>query len=314
MGPVPALHGAMNVTVIHNPAAGAETVSADELCDALRAAGHEPSYASTLDHGWIDAVQEADDVVLAAGGDGTVTSVARLLIGRPVALAVLPLGTANNIAEALHVRCHWSELVRDFGTWRRVGFDVGIASGPWGERPFLEGAGFGLFADTMARVHATATGAADATQGSGLVDDVRRVHTMLACVAPRQCTIELNDDRIVTDAIVLAIMNAPSVGPRLRFSDDVRADDGLLHVIVARESDRAALDAYLRTRMAGARASLQLERHAVRSVGVEWHGGTAHIDDEVVTADGPRISMRAAVRPGAVQVLTPQRGDSERRG
>jgi diacylglycerol kinase (ATP) len=307
----------MNVTVIHNPAAGAETVSADELCEALRAAGHEPSYASTLDHGWIDAVQEADDVVLAAGGDGTVTSVARLLIGRPVALAVLPLGTANNIAEALHVRCHWSELVRDFGTWRRVGFDVGIASGPWGERPFLEGAGFGLFADTMARVHATATGVPDTTQGSGLVDDVRRVHMMLASVAPRQCAIELNDVHdvhVITDAIVLAIMNAPSVGPRLRFSDDVRADDGLLHVIVARESDRAALDAYLRTRMAGARASLQLERHAVRSVSVEWHGGTAHIDDEVVAADGPRISMRAEVRPGAVQVLTPQQGESERRG
>jgi diacylglycerol kinase (ATP) len=307
----------MNVTVIHNPAAGAETVSADELCEALRAAGHEPSYASTLDHGWIDAVQEADDVVLAAGGDGTVTSVARLLIGRPVALAVLPLGTANNIAEALHVRCHWSELVRDFGTWRRVGFDVGIANGPWGERPFLEGAGFGLFADTMARVHATATGVPDTTQGSGLVDDVRRVHMMLASVAPRQCAIELNDVHdvhVITDAIVLAIMNAPSVGPRLRFSDDVRADDGLLHVIIARESDRAALDAYLRTRMAGARASLQLERHAVRSVSVEWHGGTAHIDDEVVAADGPRISMRAEVRPGAVQVLTPQQGESERRG
>jgi diacylglycerol kinase (ATP) len=303
----------MNVTVIHNPAAGAEAVSADELCDALRAAGHEPSYAGTHDHDWIDAVQEADDVVLAAGGDGTVTSVARLLIGRPVALAVLPLGTANNIAEALHVRCHWSELVRDFGTWRRVGFDVGIASGPWGERPFLEGAGFGLFADTMARVLAVATVAADPAQGGGLVDDVRRVHSMLASAAARHCTIELNDVHVVTDAILLAIMNAPSVGPRLRFSDDVRADDGLLHVIIARESDRAALDGYLRTRMAGARASLRLESHAVRGVSVEWHGGTAHIDDEVVAADAPRISMRAEVRPGALQVLTPQWGESERR-
>jgi diacylglycerol kinase (ATP) len=303
----------MNVTVIHNPAAGAEDVSADELCAALRAAGHEPSYASTRDD-WIEAVQEADDVVLAAGGDGTVTSVARLLIGRRVALAVIPLGTANNIAEALHVRCHWRDLVRDFGTWRRIGFDMGVASGPWGERPFLEGVGFGLFADTMAQLLAEESAADNPAQPeNGLANAVRRVHTMLASVTPRHCTVTMDDARVDTDAILLAIMNAPSVGPRLRFSDDVRADDGLLHVVIARESDRAALDGYLRSRMAGARASLQLERHAVRAVSVEWHGGTAHIDDEIVAGDGHRLSVRAEVRPGALQVLTPPRGHAERR-
>jgi diacylglycerol kinase (ATP) len=309
----------MNVTVIHNPAAGAEAVLADDLCAALRAAGHEPTYASTHGYDWIEAVQEADDVVLAAGGDGTVTSVARLLIGRPVALAVLPLGSANNIAEALHVRCHWNDLVRDFGTWRRERLDMGIASGPWGERPFLEGVGFGLFADTMAKL-LTAESVADshvndrAQSGSGLADDLRRVHAMLASATPRHCTIEVDDVHVATDAILLAIMNAPSVGPRLRFSDDVRADDGLLHVIIARESDRAAVDGYLRSRMAGARASLELERYAVRAVSVEWHGGTAHIDDEIVATAEHHINVRAEVRPGALQVLKPPRDQSERRG
>jgi diacylglycerol kinase (ATP) len=136
---------------------------------------------------------------------------------------------------------------------------------------------------------------------------------VLRTLAPRKLTVELDGLRIVTDAILLAIMNAPSVGPRLRFSPDTRADDGLLHVVVARDADRAALDSYLGTRIAGARAPPHLEQSAVRTAGVEWHGSTLHIDDEIVDSDASRVSLHAAVRPGALQVLTPARKDSERR-
>jgi diacylglycerol kinase (ATP) len=230
------------------------------------------------------------------------------------------------------VRCHWKELVRDFGGWPRIRYDVGVASGAWGERPFLEGLGFGLFAETMARARDDASDHDDTTdhdaaydrdsasdhdeppqQDNVLASDLERVRSVLRTLAPRQCTIELDGLRIVTDAILLAIMNAPSVGPRLRFSPDTRADDGLLHVVVARDADRAALDSYLGTRIAGARAPLHLEQYAVRTIHVEWHGRTLHIDDEIVDSDAPHVSLHAAVRPGALQVLVPAGTDSERR-
>ena len=43
------------------------------------------------------------DCVVAAGGDGTVARVARALAGGPIPLAVLPAGTANNIATSLEI-------------------------------------------------------------------------------------------------------------------------------------------------------------------------------------------------------------------
>ena len=52
-----------------------------------------------------DAVRQALDagatVVVAGGGDGTVSSVARELAGTQVALGVLPLGTLNHFAKDL---------------------------------------------------------------------------------------------------------------------------------------------------------------------------------------------------------------------
>jgi diacylglycerol kinase (ATP) len=49
------------------------------------------------------AVDDGSDLVLAAGGDGTVLGVLRGIRGTEVALGVLPLGTANDFARSLGV-------------------------------------------------------------------------------------------------------------------------------------------------------------------------------------------------------------------
>jgi diacylglycerol kinase (ATP) len=57
--------------------------------------------AIEIDQG-IEALLEArPDVVAAAGGDGTVAAAARTLAGQGISLAILPMGTANNIARSL---------------------------------------------------------------------------------------------------------------------------------------------------------------------------------------------------------------------
>ena len=45
----------------------------------------------------------AYDLVIAAGGDGTIGSVATQLAGSGVPLAILPMGTANDVARSLHM-------------------------------------------------------------------------------------------------------------------------------------------------------------------------------------------------------------------
>src|SRR5262245_14355407 len=138
----------MRITVIHNPTAGDEAISERKLLSLLRDAEFEPTYYSKKDE-WKSFVEDPREMVVIAGGDGTIRSVARRLIGKDVPIAVIPLGTANNIAASLGVEGSPEEIIAQWPRAKARSFDVGIVEEPSDKTWFLEGAGVGLFADTM---------------------------------------------------------------------------------------------------------------------------------------------------------------------
>ena len=96
----------MKVTLIHNPAAGDDRQpSAGQLEALIEEAGHKVRYESTKEKGWTKALKKETDLVVVAGGDGTVAKVARRLIGEKLPLTILPMGTANNISKTLGIAC-----------------------------------------------------------------------------------------------------------------------------------------------------------------------------------------------------------------
>ena len=103
----------------------------------------EPGHARDLAFA---AAKEGYPVVAAAGGDGTVHEVANGLLraGRAdVALAVLPVGSANDYAHGLGLAADWWE--RPDAAVRPAPVDVGVARGPGGrECFFVNNLGIGL--------------------------------------------------------------------------------------------------------------------------------------------------------------------------
>src|SRR6266576_6352393 len=91
----------MRITLLRNPKAGNGKHGRKELVDALEKAGHQTICRSIKKKGWKAALKKQADVVVVAGGDGAIAKVASALIGREVPLAILPLGTANNLARSL---------------------------------------------------------------------------------------------------------------------------------------------------------------------------------------------------------------------
>ena len=99
--------------VLHNPNAGDGENSDKDLITALEAEGYKCSYLSTKEKGWEkkdwDKIESEDiDFVIVAGGDGTVRKLAgelldRKLIDKKLPIALLPFGTANNIARTLGI-------------------------------------------------------------------------------------------------------------------------------------------------------------------------------------------------------------------
>ena len=114
----------MKIALIANPSAGGGQ-DADELVRALTDAGHEVRHRSSGDD-WTDLLQDPGDLLVAAGGDGTVRDVARAAAEARLPFAVLPFGTANNISKSLGLIGRTSELV---AAWAdddaRAAFDIG---------------------------------------------------------------------------------------------------------------------------------------------------------------------------------------------
>src|SRR5690606_1059326 len=110
----------------------------DELRAAVAEAEREAGWAESL---WLettvddpgtgqarDAAAQGAEVVLAAGGDGTVRAVAEGLRGSDVALALLPSGTGNLLARNLDLTLnHLAESVTTAFTGKDRAIDLGVA-------------------------------------------------------------------------------------------------------------------------------------------------------------------------------------------
>src|SRR5438105_2756624 len=120
----------MRVVLIHNPNAGDENQpNRDELLELIRGAGHDVTLRSSKDEHLATLLDDPPELVAIAGGDGTVAKAGQLMVGRGIALAALPMGTANNIARTLGiVNIPVEKLIAGWSTARRMPFNVGLAS------------------------------------------------------------------------------------------------------------------------------------------------------------------------------------------
>jgi len=104
-----------------------------------------------------NAVELGCDTVLVCGGDGTVHEILQALVGTPVALGVLPLGTANALAANLGVPRSPGKAIRALLHARPVSVPVGRiafrgADGAENSRFFTVAAGIGPDALLMAQM------------------------------------------------------------------------------------------------------------------------------------------------------------------
>src|SRR5262245_41792395 len=153
------------------------------------------------------------------------------MVGKETPLAVLPMGTANNIAKSLGIADRKpTELIAGWSNADRADFDVGTAIGPWGERHFIEGVGMGLFTHAMpwiGRNKSINRQSADVRIAYAL--QLMREH--LNGSVPLQLNATLDGEDISGAYLLFEAMNTRYVGPNLFLAPDVEHGAGLLHVV-----------------------------------------------------------------------------------
>jgi diacylglycerol kinase family enzyme len=163
---VPTSTRAKTAAVIYNPV----KVNLKHLKAAVKLAESQTGWGrsmwfatSVLDPGGevtVEALAKGADVVLAAGGDGTIRAVAESLRGTGVPLALLPSGTGNLLARNMALSLDNLEAsVETAFSGRPRAIDVGVveaerADGSRSSHVFLVMAGLGLDAQMAANTNA----------------------------------------------------------------------------------------------------------------------------------------------------------------
>jgi diacylglycerol kinase family enzyme len=94
-----------------------------------------------------DAVRSSEKIVVAAGGDGTISGVAGELAGTDKILGVLPIGTLNHFAKDLHIPLELEAAVRTVVNGRVTEVDVGEVNG----RIFINNSSLGIYPQIVSR-------------------------------------------------------------------------------------------------------------------------------------------------------------------
>lgn len=293
----------MKIQIIHNPTSGNGRHKKEDLIKFLEGFGNEISYVSTQNEDWISFMRDEPGQIIIAGGDGTIRKVAEVLLStefkdreRPD-LRLFPLGTANNISEALKIPAE-REIPKPEG--KREDFDYGSIKGLEKEHFFLESVGFGIFPELIFETEKRLVEEEDATEEMNnvlniLLQSVKRFHAQKA-------EITANGITITGMFLMVEVMNIKFLGPNLKFAPGAVPGDGFFDLAIISERNRPELIRYIENLLSRTHQDVELEKFIwtlpVQTVSMNWKGPRMHIDDMLIKSySGGTIEIKS--EPGA---------------
>ncbi len=175
------------------------------------------------------------DLLIAAGGDGTLNEVVHGLMdlsidGRPV-LGVVPLGTANDFATGCDIPRDLEKALALCLEGKPAAIDVGKANEHWFLNAASAGFGAEVTATTSPDLKRLLGSAAYTVMGAILAINVHQYHGRLT----------LPDREITGSGPVAIIGNGRQTGGGVQVAPRAFIDDGLLDVLVIRQIPATAL-------------------------------------------------------------------------
>src|SRR5215471_11961346 len=268
----------MRITLMHNPKAGHGKHAKKELMDALAKARHQVTYQSTKKRTTRKLSKKPTDLVIAAGGDGTVGKVALQLVDSGVPLGVIPLGTANNLARSLGFVGSPQEIIASLENGKKRAFDIGIARGPWGKQFLFEGAGGGLLADYLRTAHDTARNGKRVSKKQEMSRHVSLLRQTLQNYRARKWKIGIDGEKISGRYVLWEALNIHSVGPALYLAGQASTEDGRFDLVCVSERERSFLSKYLDARLADRKAKFPVPARRFRELKIISKKATVHLD------------------------------------
>lgn len=288
----------MRALLVHNPTAGTKGHDKDSIIAALRLAKFDVRYVSTKTGDVPAALREPADLIVVAGGDGTVGYVLTAIPDRRVPLAILPLGSANNIARSLGIAGTPQELAEHWDLARTCHFKLGHARGSGCDAVFTEAFGIGLIADLIERRkrEGEADGADDMKKGR------QTLRGLLQRAKPLDIELTIDGQRYGQDLLAVEVLNIAYTGPGLPLADNADPSDAVFDVIYLTAAEREAFMAWLETPQKGP-APVRTRRGT--QVSIAWRDARYRVDDEYKEGSSERRKVEIAFEAEPLRVVLP---------
>jgi YegS/Rv2252/BmrU family lipid kinase len=227
--------------VVANPIAGRgrARAAAREMAEGLSRLGLECEtyFTAAKDDARIKlrCLSPAVDLVVAVGGDGTVSEVLDGLVNREVPVAVLPLGTANVMSLDLGLPRDVDRALEMIAAGRTTRLDVARVNGRY--LSFLV-TGIGFDALVVRELEARRTGAITK------LDWGRAALRALSSYAPPALTVEIDGKRVEGEFGQVLVSNIVHYAGFRVLSSQRRIDDGLFEAYLFEKSSKASLVGY----------------------------------------------------------------------
>lgn len=224
--------------IIYNPTSGREAVkkSLPTILEKFEVAGYETSTHATTSEG--DAIEAARaavergyDLVVAAGGDGTINEVINGLAeqsNRPK-LGIIPAGTTNDFARALHIPRDINKAVDIILSGKSMLLDIGKVN----EHYFINIAGGGKLTELTYDVPSKLK-----TVLGQLAYYIRGIE-MLPSLKPSNVKIEYDGEILEEDIMLFLVSNSNSVGGFEKLAPDAKMNDGYFDLLILRKTNLA---------------------------------------------------------------------------
>jgi diacylglycerol kinase (ATP) len=269
----------MRALLIHNPKAGDRKHSKKQLMSSLRKQGLQAFYQSIKERGWKQAFKKPVDLVIAAGGDGTVHKTAWQIMESGIPMAILPLGTANNLARSLGFTESVEEILQSLHFGKSQPFDVGIARRSTRCGYFLEAAGGGLFADYFSAAQANEKKGASPEEE--LTAHLSLLRELSLDYSARHWKMSIDGKDISDRYILWGVMNIRSAGPALHLAPKAKTDDGRLDFVAVREDEREIFIKYVDAHLAGRKKRVPLIPRKFCELKITSPLDAMHLDGEL---------------------------------
>ncbi|WP_310963468.1 diacylglycerol/lipid kinase family protein [Nocardioides terrisoli] len=287
------------IALLTNPHAGRgrgrQVVS--QVLPGLRSAGHvvrnlqgtDPDEAMRLAQ---QCVADGVDTLVVVGGDGMVHLAIQALAHSSTRLAVIPVGTGNDVARYLGVsRTDPLMAAAVVAAGRERTIDLARA----GHRYFVTVLAAGFDAIVNERANRM-------TWPRGQMRYNLATLAELRVFRPISYVMDIDGTEERFEAMLVAIGNGPSFGGGLRITEGALLDDGLLDVVVIGPMRKRQLVATYPTLFKGTHVQRPEYRHyAGKRITIAASGITAYADGERIAP----LPLTVEVQPTALRVLVP---------